>query len=77
MLETLGILGTLYLIFGSLPPDGDARKHKATVKTERIEVTVVARDVRDAVDFVREAASGGLIDAVLLCPGFTMRRWRR
>ncbi len=58
--------------FVSLAPDGDANRYKAAVKTEKIEVTiVVARDVGDAVGFVREASSGGLIDAVVLCPGFS------
>lgn len=59
-------------VFISLAPDGDTSRYRATVKTEKIEVTVViARDLADAVDFVRRAAGEGLIDAVLLCPGFT------
>lgn len=59
-------------VFISLAPDGDASRYRASVKTSKIEVTaVVARDVADAVNFVKKAATEGLIDAVLLCPGFT------
>lgn len=59
-------------VFISLAPDGDASKYKASVKTQKIEVTtVVAQDVSDAIGFVKKASSDGLIDAVLLCPGFS------
>lgn len=57
-----------------MAPDADPEKHRATIKTEKAEVTTVVIDIFDfdeAVDVAKELVQNKGVRSIYLCPGFT------
>lgn len=54
--------------------DGDPKKHRATIKTNKLEVTTVLIGLMDfdqAVDVCKDLVQKEGVQSILLCPGFT------
>jgi len=57
-----------------MAPDGDPAKHRASVKTEKLHVTVVVVPSMDfdlAASVCKELVEKEGVQAITLCPGFT------
>ena len=57
-----------------MAPDGDPAKHRASIKTSKLELTTVVvpfMDFERAAQVCRDLVQKEGIQALLLCPGFT------
>ena len=57
-----------------MAPDGDPKKHRATVKTERAELTTVFIEMTNfdqAVEVAKDLVQNKGIQSIYLCAGFT------
>jgi hypothetical protein len=57
-----------------MAPDGDPKKHRATIKTEKAELTAVFIEMTNfdqAVDVAKELVQKQGVQSIHLCPGFT------
>ena len=57
-----------------MAPDGDPQKHRATVKTDKLEVTTVVVQLMNfdqAASVCKDLVQKEGIQSILLCPGFT------
>jgi len=60
--------------FVVMAPDGDPTKHRASIKTSKLEMTTVVVPLMDfdrAVQVCRDLVQREGIQALTLCPGFT------
>ena len=60
--------------FIGMAPEGDPKKHRATIKTPKVEFTAVMvglMDYEQAVDVCKELLQGEGIQSITLCPAFT------
>jgi hypothetical protein len=60
--------------FVVMAPDGDPKRHRATIKTPKLELTSVVIELLDfdqAVEVCRELVQKEGVQALNLCPGFT------
>lgn len=60
--------------FVVMAPDGDPTKHRASVKTSKLELTTVVVPLMDferAVQVCRDLVQKEGIQSIILCPGFT------
>ena len=58
-----------------MAPDGDPEKHRASVKTEKLHVTLVvvpSLDFDRAASVCKELVEKEGVQAITLCPGFTV-----
>ena len=56
-----------------MAPDGDPKKHRASIKTSKLEVTVVIVEMMNfdqAADVCKELVQNEGIQSIILCPGF-------
>jgi len=54
--------------------DGDPNKHRATIKTPKVELTTVLIELLDfdqAVDVCKDLVQKEGVQSIILCPGFT------
>jgi hypothetical protein len=59
-----------------MAPDGDPKKHRATIKTGKAELTSVfiqLRNIDQAVEVAKELVQNEGIQSIHLCPGFPHR----
>jgi hypothetical protein len=59
-----------------MAPDGDPTKHRATIKTEKAELTAVfieLRNIDQAVEVAKELVQNKGVQSIHLCPGFPHR----
>jgi len=57
-----------------MAPDADPKKHRASIKLPKFELTVVVADLGNldqAVDVCRELVQNEGVQGLTLCPGFT------
>ena len=57
-----------------MSPDGDPAKYRTTIKTDKLELTVVVIEMRDfdqAVEVCQDLVKKEGVQALYLCPGFT------
>jgi hypothetical protein len=57
-----------------MAPDGDPKKHRATIKTEKAELTAVFIEMTNfdqAVEVAKELVQKQGVQSIHLCPGFT------
>ena len=57
-----------------MAPDGDPQKHRATIKTEKAELTAViieATNFDQAVEVAKDLVQNKGVQSIYLCPGFT------
>lgn len=57
-----------------MAPDGDPTKHRATIKTDKAELTTVIVEMMNfdqAVEVAKDLVQNKGIQAIHLCPGFT------
>jgi hypothetical protein len=57
-----------------MAPDGDPKKHRATVSTEKAEMTVVFIEMTDfdeAVEVAKDLVQNKGVQSIYLCAGFT------
>ena len=57
-----------------MAPDGDPDKHRATIKTSKLELTSVVIEMTDfdqAVEVCKDLVQKQGVQAIHLCPGFT------
>jgi hypothetical protein len=57
-----------------MAPDGDPKKHRATIKTEKAELTAViieATNFDQAVEVAKDLVQNKGVQSIYLCPGFT------
>jgi len=57
-----------------MAPDGDPAKHRATVKTDKAELTAVIIEIMDfdgAVEVAKDLVQNKGVRSIYLCPGFT------
>jgi hypothetical protein len=60
--------------FVVMAPDGDPKQHRATIKTSKLEITMVVIELRNfdqAVEVCRDLVQKEGVQAINLCPGFT------
>ena len=60
--------------FVLMAPDADPKRHRASIKTPKFELTVVVAELGNldqAVDVCRELVQNEGIQAITLCPGFS------
>lgn len=60
--------------FVVMAPDGDPAKHRASIKTSKLELTTVVVPMMDferAAQVCRELVQKDGIQSLILCPGFT------
>ncbi len=60
--------------FVVMAPDGDPKRHRATIKTSKLEITMVVIELRNfdqAVEVCRDLVQKEGVQAINLCPGFT------
>jgi len=56
-----------------MAPDGDPAKHRATIKTSKLELSVVVIEMMDfdrAVEVAKDLVQKQGVQAIHLCPGF-------
>jgi len=59
--------------FVIMSPDGDPSKHRATIKTPRLEITTVVVELRNfdqAVNVCKDLVKNEGVQGLILCPGF-------
>ena len=57
-----------------MAPDGDPEKHRASIKTSKIEILVVVielMNIDQAVNICKDLVDKEGVQAISLCPGFT------
>jgi hypothetical protein len=57
-----------------MAPDGDPKKHRATITTEKAQLTSVfieLRNIDQAVEVAKELVQKDGVQSIFLCPGFT------
>jgi len=57
-----------------MAPDGDPAKHRATVKTDKAELTAIIIEIMDfdsAVEVAKDLVQNKGVQSIYLCPGFT------
>ena len=57
-----------------IAPDGDPEKHRATIKTSKIELTAVAVGMTDfdqTLEVCKKLVQKDGVQSIYLCPGFT------
>lgn len=57
-----------------MAPDGDPKKHRATIKTEKTELTAVFIEMDNfdqAVEVAKDLVQNQGVQSLFLCPGFT------
>ena len=57
-----------------MAPDGDPEKHRATIKTEKAQLTAViieATNFDQAVEVAKDLVQNQGVQSIYLCPGFT------
>ena len=57
-----------------MAPDGDPKKHRASIKTSKIEILVVVielMNIDQAVNICKDLVDKEGVQAISLCPGFT------
>jgi hypothetical protein len=57
-----------------MAPDGDPQKHRATIKTEKAQLTSVfieLRNIDQAVEVAKDLVQKDGVQSLFLCPGFT------
>ncbi|MCK4600110.1 hypothetical protein KAU37_09905 [Candidatus Bipolaricaulota bacterium] len=57
-----------------MAPDGDPTRHKATIKTDKLELTAVVVELMNfdqAVDVCKDLVQNQGVQSLSLCPGFT------
>jgi hypothetical protein len=57
-----------------MAPDGDPEKHRATIKTEKAELTAVFIEMTNfdqAVEVAKDLVQNKGVQSIYLCPGFT------
>ncbi len=57
-----------------MAPDGDPTRHKATIKTDKLELTAVVVEMMNfdqAVDVCKDLVQNQGVQSLSLCPGFT------
>ncbi len=57
-----------------MAPDGDPQKHRASIKTSKLEIFIVVvelMNVEQAVNVCRDLVQNEGVQAISLCPGFT------
>jgi hypothetical protein len=57
-----------------MAPDGDPQKHRATIKTEKAELTAVFIEMTNfdqAVEVAKDFVQNKGVQSIHLCPGFT------
>lgn len=60
--------------FVVMAPDGDPNQHRTTIKTSKLEITMVIIELRNfdqAVEVCRDLVQKEGVQAINLCPGFT------
>jgi hypothetical protein len=60
--------------FVVMAPDGDPKQHRTTIKTSKLEMTMVVIELRNfdqAVEVCRDLVQKEGVQAINLCPGFT------
>jgi hypothetical protein len=60
--------------FVVVAPDGDPNKHRATIKTSKLELTVVVTELRNsdqAVKVCQDLVQKEGVQNLILCPGFS------
>lgn len=61
---------TAFVIMG---PDGDPKRHRASIKTSKLEITTVMCDLMNfdqAVNECKDLVQKEGVQAIILCPGF-------
>jgi hypothetical protein len=59
--------------FVVMAPDGDPNRHRAAIKTQRLEITMVVIELRNfdqAVEVCQDLVQKEGVQAINLCPGF-------
>jgi hypothetical protein len=62
--------------FVLMVPDGDPNKHRATIKTSKLELNVAAIEMMNfeqAVKVCQDLVQKQGVQSIILCPGFTHR----
>jgi hypothetical protein len=57
-----------------MAPDGDPKKHRATITTEKAQLTSVfieLRNIDQAVEVAKDLVQKDGVQSIFLCPGFT------
>ncbi len=57
-----------------MAPDGDPKKHRASIKTSKLEIFIVVvklMNIEQAVNVCRDLVQKEGVQAISLCPGFT------
>jgi hypothetical protein len=57
-----------------MAPDGDPKKHRATIKTEKAELTAVFIEMTNfdqAIEVAKDLVQNKGVQSIHLCPGFT------
>ena len=60
--------------FVIMAPDGDPKAHRASIRTSKLELSVVVtqmKNVEQAVDVCKELVQSDGVQDIILCPGFT------
>jgi len=61
-------------VFILMAPDGDPGKHRATIKTSKLEFTTVVIEMDNfdqAVEVAKDMVQNHGVQSIYLCPGFT------
>ncbi len=57
-----------------MAPDGDPKKHRASIKTPKLEIFIVVvklMNIEQAINVCRDLVQKEGVQAISLCPGFT------
>lgn len=57
-----------------MAPDGDPRKHRASIKTSKLETTIVVVELMNfdqAAGVCKDLVQNEGVQSIMLCPGFT------
>ena len=60
--------------FVAIAPEADPKKHRASIKTPKLEIIAVVADLENldqAVDVCRELVQSEGVKSLILCPGFS------
>ena len=60
--------------FVMMAPDGDPKRHRASIKTSKLELTTVLFELMNfdqAVNVCKDLVQEEGVQAIILCPGFT------
>lgn len=57
-----------------MAPDGDPKKHRASIKTSKLETTIVVVEIRNfdqAAEVAKDLVQNDGVQSLMLCPGFS------